>query len=45
MMQTKYVIEVIQESRPTLAYYYGGQNKQGCPLYTLTREAAMSVRS
>ncbi len=39
MMQTKYVIEVVQESRPTLAYYYGGQNKQNWPVFTLTKNA------
>ncbi len=39
MMQTKYVIEVVQKSRPALAVYYGGQNKQNWPVFTLTKNA------
>lgn len=39
MMLTKYVIEVVQKSRPSLAVYYSRQDAQDQPVFTHTKNA------
>ena len=40
MMTTKYIIQMTMATRPDLEYFYCGQNRDGCPVFKLTKASA-----